>query len=94
MIPRDIESIEDEIDSMQNTNISKDVKYVWTDIDPEGNYGRPATENIMNTKPGPTLYAVSKTYCIESSVDLFMPFELINIVIEMTNIEGNVQMYM
>ena len=59
---------------------------IFADIDSEC--------DSMNTKPGPTLYDVSRTCCIESSYDLVMPHELINIVIEMTNIEVNIQMYM
>ena len=77
---------------MQSTYVSKDGKYVWTAINPEGNYGRRAAENTMNTIPGPNLYAVSRTCCIDSSFDLVMPPELINIVIEVTTMEGNEQM--
>ena len=47
---------------------------------------------VVGTKKYRILVLVSRTCCIESSFDLFMPFELINIVIEKTNIEGNVQM--
>ena len=82
------ESVETE-QNIWNTYVSKDGKYVWTDKNPDGDYGRRAAENIMDTKPGPTLYAITRTYSVESSFDLFMTTELLNIVIEMTNIEGN-----
>lgn len=85
------ESDSDETNDNEITEnfISKDGKYVWTDQMPNlDNAGRRAAENIMDTKPGPTIYAITRMTSIESSFDLLMPREIVKIIIDMTNLEG------
>lgn len=85
------ESDSDETNDNEITEnfISKDKKYVWTAPIPNlDNAGRRAAENIMDTKPGPTLYAITRMTSIESSFDLLMPREIVKIIIDMTNLEG------
>ncbi|XP_077128955.1 26S proteasome non-ATPase regulatory subunit 14 isoform X1 [Ranitomeya variabilis] len=52
--------------------------------------GRLSSENIIKATPGPTRYATSRISDIGSAFALFLNMTILNIIIQMTNIEGQV----
>ncbi|KAJ3614718.1 hypothetical protein NHX12_018289 [Muraenolepis orangiensis] len=50
--------------------------------------GRARVENIVRMTPGPTRYATSRVDDIKSSFQLFLPESIVEIIMEMTNLEG------
>lgn len=74
--------------SSQQTYPSKDGKYMWSEKSDRSSAGRYSTENILNTVPGPTQYAISRVTNIKSAFELFIPPDVEKIIIEMSNTEG------
>ncbi|KAJ3603104.1 hypothetical protein NHX12_030848, partial [Muraenolepis orangiensis] len=50
--------------------------------------GRARVDNIIRMTPGPTRYATSRVDDIKSSFQLFLPESIVEIILEITNLEG------
>jgi len=67
--------------------LSKDKKYKWSENIPE-NMGRSRAENIISSNLGVTSYAIARVESIESSFNLCFNQEMENIILEFTNVQG------
>ncbi|KAM3934900.1 piggyBac transposable element-derived protein 4-like [Leptodactylus fuscus] len=67
---------------------SKNKDVIWN-LQPS-QAGRLSSENIIKATPGPTSYATSRISDIGSAFALFLNMTILNIIIKMTNIEGQV----
>ena len=71
-----------------NSYLSKDIKYNWVDVVWTWKAQiRSKTENIIPTKLGVT-YGIVRVNSIESAFSLCFTNEMGNIIIEFTNIQG------
>lgn len=68
---------------------SKNGKYLWTQTSTIKQIGRISKQDIINLTPGPTRYATSRADSIKSSFLLFMPSDLMKLVVNMTNLKGD-----
>ena len=79
----DTSDSEDDRDNVQ----SRERKITWS-AEPFPQHGRTSSANIIKLTPGPTRYAISRIDDIRSSFQVIMNNNLSDIVLKMTNIEG------
>lgn len=69
--------------------LSKNGEILWSSSPPPQTPGRARGEEIMRKTPGPTRYAISRAEDIKSTFELYFPSSIQNILVSMTNMEGN-----
>lgn len=79
------ESEDDNVDTACTSSVWTPSGLVWSPSHAETQLYIPASTNLVS---GPTIYAISRIYDVESSFNLLFTAEMIQLILEMTNLQG------